>query len=587
MDDPNIGVPLLVSISPFFDDNGEFTGSVHIAKDITKQKKITQLLFDTNSRLQETSQKLFNAKKELEKKNAALRENQEMLEKQVEERTSELINANKILRNAEANLRTIIKQNTDGILIIDSKGIIRFVNNAAESLFGRKKEKLLGETFGFAAVKDEATEIEIIRKRGEMVTAEMCAVKIEWEGEMVYLASLRDVTERKKAEEKLKETMKMKSEFTSMVSHELRTPLTAIKEGIAIVLDGLSGDINEEQKELLGISKRNVDRLTRLINNVLDFQKLDAGKMEFNLEANDINQVVKDIYEMMVSSAKNLGLDLLLELDSSLPRCSFDSDKITQVLTNLVDDAIKFTEKGNIIIKTSKKNGTIHVSVSDTGCGIKKKDLSRVFGRFEQLSTGGARKTGGTGLGLAISKEIIEQHNGKIWVESASGKGSKFTFTLPIYSTENLFNTYVNDGIKEASTNDTKMSLLLISIADLDKLKRRLSNKKINSTLKDMEALLENSLHRAGNSPNRTADAVFKLSGEAFVVLADCDKENTLRVKEKLEQKLDGYLSQQNLDDKVRLLFGCATYPDDAVTGEELIKKARKFKAIVSMASSV
>ena len=438
MDDPNIGVPLLVSISPFFDDNGEFTGSVHIAKDITKQKKITQLLFDTNSRLQETSQKLFNAKKELEKKNAALRENQEMLEKQVEERTSELINANKILRNAEANLRTIIKQNTDGILIIDSKGIIRFVNNAAESLFGRKKEKLLGETFGFAAVKDEATEIEIIRKRGEMVTAEMCAVKIEWEGEMVYLASLRDVTERKKAEEKLKETMKMKSEFTSMVSHELRTPLTAIKEGIAIVLDGLSGDINEEQKELLGISKRNVDRLTRLINNVLDFQKLDAGKMEFNLEANDINQVVKDIYEMMVSSAKNLGLDLLLELDSSLPRCSFDSDKITQVLTNLVDDAIKFTEKGNIIIKTSKKNGTIHVSVSDTGCGVKKEDLSRLFTMFEQMSTGGERKTGGSGLGLAICKGIIERHNGKIWVDSVFGKGSKFTFTLPIYKIEEL-----------------------------------------------------------------------------------------------------------------------------------------------------
>jgi signal transduction histidine kinase len=124
----------------------------------------------------------------------------------------------------------------------------------------------------------------------------------------------------------------------------------------------------------------------------------------------------------------------LLELDDSLPEIGFDSDKITQVLTNLISNAMNFTKKGNIVIETSKKDGTIHVSVSDTGCGIKKKDLPRVFDRFEQLAIGGERKTGGTGLGLSISKEIIERHNGKIWLESKFGKGSKFTFILPIHS---------------------------------------------------------------------------------------------------------------------------------------------------------
>jgi len=505
-------------------------------------------------------------------------------EEVLENLNAELSKANENLKNTEANLRTMINQNADGILIIDHKGIIRFVNNAAELLFGRKKEELIGETFGFADVKDETTEIEIIRKKGEIVTAEMCTVEIEWEGEMVYLASLRDITKRKKAEKKLKETMKMKSEFISTVSHELRTPLTIIKGGIAFVLNGLAGDINEEQKELLGIAKKNVDRLARLINDVLDFQKLDSGKMKFNLEANDINQIVKDVYETMTSSAKATGLDILLELDQNLPKATFDSDKITQVLTNLVTNALKFTEKGTITIKTTKTEDAVQVSVSDTGYGIRKEDMPKLFSRFEQLGHGGDRKTGGTGLGLAISKEIIERHNGEIWLESNPGKGSKFTFTLPIYSTEGLLKKYINDGIRDASKNDTKMSLILISIADFDKLEQKLPHEKINSTLEDMEALLENSVR---HSPYRATDAVFKLSSDVFVVLANCDKENTLRVKERLEQKLDGYLTGQNLGDKIKLLFGCATYPDDATTSEDLTKKARELQPMLPMSASV
>ena len=233
---------------------------------------------------------------------------------------------------------------------------------------------------------------------------------------------------------KLKETMRIKSEFISTVSHELRTPLTSIKGGIDLVLDGLSGDINEEQKEVLGISKKNVDRLGRIINNVLDSEKLESGRMKFDIKPHNINEIARDVYEMFALTAKNAGINLLLELDDTLPEIAFDSDKITQVLTNLISNAMNFTQKGNIVIKTSKKDEAIHVSISDTSCGIKKEDLPRVFGRFEQLATGGERKTGGTGLGLSISKELIEKHNGTICVESTQGKGSMFTFTLPIHN---------------------------------------------------------------------------------------------------------------------------------------------------------
>ena len=491
------------------------------------------------------------------------------------------------LRASKTSFHNIVEKSTDGIIVVDKGGIVQFVNPAAENLFGQKSKNLVGQLFGFPVVAGEVMELDIICQDKEPGTAEMRVVETQWEDQGAWLALLRDITKRKEAEEKLKETMKMKSEFTSTVSHELRTPLTAIKEGIALVLDGLAGDINEEQEELLGIAKKNVDRLARLINDVLDFQKLDSGKMKFNLEANDINQIVKDIYEMMASPAKNLGIDILLERDQNLPKARFDNDKITQVLTNLVNNAMKFTEKGNIIIKTSKTEDGIGVSVSDTGPGIKKEDQSKVFDSFEQLGHGGERKTGGTGLGLAISKEIVERHGGRIWVESKHDKGSKFMFTLPIYSTEGLLKNYINDGIRQASMNNAKMSLVLVSIGDFDKLEQTLSHEKITSTLKDMGAILENNLRRAGNSPHRAADAVFKLPSEVLVILANCGKENTPVVRERLEQKLGDYLSQQNLNDKVRLLFGCAAYPDDAITSEELIKKAKELQAMAAVAPSV
>jgi len=242
--------------------------------------------------------------------------------------------------------------------------------------------------------------------------------------------------ERKKAERKIKEAVETKSEFLSIVSHELRTPLTAMKESVAIVLDGMAGEINDEQKSCLDIARRNIDRLARLINDVLDVQKLEAGKMKFDMKVSDINEVAEHVCKTMASSAKEKGVDLVLELDGKLPKVKFDVDRITQVLTNLINNAFKFTEKGSVIIKTGKGENVIQVSVSDSGCGINQENMPRLFKKFEQLAESGERKTGGTGLGLAICKEIIEEHKGDIWAESEMGKGSIFKFVLPIKEKE-------------------------------------------------------------------------------------------------------------------------------------------------------
>lgn len=254
--------------------------------------------------------------------------------------------------------------------------------------------------------------------------------------QVATLNILEDLSKEKEKVEQyskeLEDALRIKSDFTSMVSHELRTPLTAIKEGISLVADGTTGKLNKDQKEFLDIAKRNVDRLTRLINDVLDLQRLEAGKLFFNLQPNDINDAINEVCDMMITLVKDRALTLELKLDRKLPPVTFDKDKIIQVLMNLINNALKFTEKGGITITTHRDGNVVMVSVRDTGLGIRPEDMPRLFKRFEQLDTGTERKPGGTGLGLAISKEIIEMHGGKIWVESVFGEGTTFSFNLPI-----------------------------------------------------------------------------------------------------------------------------------------------------------
>jgi len=236
-----------------------------------------------------------------------------------------------------------------------------------------------------------------------------------------------DITARYRMEETLRDSARIKSEFTSMVSHELRTPLAAIKEGISLVLDGVTGSLNETQEKTLGIARTNVDRLNRLVNEILDFHKLESGRMEFNFAEQDLNHLVKEAWQSMHAVAEKKGLLLMIQLDSALPRMRFDRDKINQVLTNLLNNALKFTEEGMVILETSKGDNYAEVRVKDSGIGIKSDSLEKIFERFTVLEA----RDGGAGLGLAISKHIIDRHRGKIWAESELGKGSVFHFRLP------------------------------------------------------------------------------------------------------------------------------------------------------------
>jgi PAS domain S-box-containing protein len=244
----------------------------------------------------------------------------------------------------------------------------------------------------------------------------------------LILLSLEDVSKRRQAEDEFNRIFKAKSTFTSMVSHELRTPLTSLKQSINLLVKGKVGPLNPEQKKFLDIAERNLDRLVNLINNVLDFQKLESGKMTYKMEKNDINAAIKEIKEMMLSLITKKNLDFIVETEENLPETEFDKDKIIQVLTNLVNNALNATEKGYIKVTTTQTEHFIQVSVQDTGSGIKQEDMPKLFQEYEQLE----RKGGGTGLGLVISQDIILAHSGKMWAESIFGKGTTIHFVLPI-----------------------------------------------------------------------------------------------------------------------------------------------------------
>ena len=235
------------------------------------------------------------------------------------------------------------------------------------------------------------------------------------------------------ANERLKELDKLKSDFVSMVSHELKTPLAAMRTS-AQVLD--MADAGEETKrEMLDIILRNIDRQTNLVNDLLDLSRIESGRMELKIGSVSLDSVIADSIESVKQAASEGDIKLNVELSESLASVKGDREKLTQVVINLLNNAIKFTPRsGEISIKARELNGQVEVKVSDTGIGIPPEDLDSVFDKFYQVDSTLTREAGGTGLGLAICKGIIEAHNGRIWAESELGKGSTFVFTLDKWS---------------------------------------------------------------------------------------------------------------------------------------------------------
>jgi signal transduction histidine kinase len=223
-----------------------------------------------------------------------------------------------------------------------------------------------------------------------------------------------------------------KSQFLANMSHELRTPLNAILGYTELILDNIYGETPEKMREVLDRLQANGKHLLGLINDVLDLSKIEAGQLTLDLADYSLKDVVDTVISAVESLANGKKLALTADVGQNLPIGHGDGRRLAQVLLNLVGNAIKFTDKGEVAIKATAENGSFTVGVRDTGPGIATSDQSKIFEEFQQADNSATKRKGGTGLGLSIAKRIIGMHGGRIWVESDVGKGSTFAFTIPV-----------------------------------------------------------------------------------------------------------------------------------------------------------
>lgn len=349
-------------------------------------------------------------------------------------------------------LEAILKSMANAVLAFDRFGNLVLVNPVAEIFLGIAGEEVFGKPLREALPQESLKSLweALAGEKGEFlaketritnfregttrtVKANLTRVRDHLNNIIGTVLVMEDIT-------KEKEIDRMKTEFVSTTSHEIRTPLASIKESVALVFDGSTGGINETQRKFLGIAQRNIARLTSLINNVLDLSKIESGKMTLERTEVDLNKIAQDVKGTFEIEAGKKRIGLQVKLEEGLPLLQADPDRITQVLTNLVSNAVKFTPEGGQVTMATSYYGSdrkfLQASVRDTGIGIDKKDFERLFKKFGQLDASMMRRVGGTGLGLAISQEIVELHGGRIWVESDRGKGSTFSFILPVESKE-------------------------------------------------------------------------------------------------------------------------------------------------------
>jgi PAS domain S-box-containing protein len=356
------------------------------------------------------------------------------------------------VHRGKAYIENLVENAADIILSTDLEDRILTWNRGAEITLGYSKEEVIGKHLSTllppqrlhelaemrakveldGALRD--VEVESNKKDGTPIFLSLSVSSIaDGDGRIVgFLRVAKDITEKRRYEQRLKELDKLKSDFVSNVSHELRTPLTAIKGSVDNMLDGLTGELNEKQSRYLTRIKSNADRLARLINDLLDLSRIEAG-IKLNRINLSLPTVVKEVVESLGSVAAEKLINFEIKTADNDLTAWADPDRVAEVLTNLLGNAIKFSPTGgNVTVSLARSgNNWVKVSITDAGTGIRPEEANRIFDKFYQVSHPEQPKATGTGLGLPIAKALVEMHGGRIWLESQVGHGSVFSFTLP------------------------------------------------------------------------------------------------------------------------------------------------------------
>ncbi len=339
----------------------------------------------------------------------------------------------------------IIRSIDDGLVVVDADFKVADLNPAATAIFAKrrsdvvgrhvlelvKNDELLGDLRRFyesgqAPSASEAGENFLsIERDGQQrhYQFSITPVRSAGEGVLGVVLVLRDVT-------RLKELDRLKSEFVMAASHELRTPLTSMSMSVELLRENAASKLNGDERQLLEAAHEEIQRLKALVSDLLDISKIEAGKMDMQFDRTPVSMLLEKAAAMLKSQADDKGIELSFHVAENLPDVKADANKITWVLTNLISNALRYTDRGGSIRLGAEALGPqVHITVADNGAGIPYEYQSRIFDKFVQVKS--QKSVGGTGLGLAICKEIVRAHGGTIWVDSVPGQGSAFTFTIP------------------------------------------------------------------------------------------------------------------------------------------------------------
>ncbi len=444
---------------------------------VKKVRRNFQMFQDMNTKLQEEIH--FRKKVERQLQNAQLnlenlvRERTRKLEEEIAERKA----VESALRNSEMRLRAITQSANDAIITADRHGNIVSWNKGAESMFGYDEAEVIGKSLtmlmpvryrnlhqkGIRRINrgsrhriiGKTVELEGLRKDGTVFPLELSLATWRIGKDVFFTGIIRDITERKQAERALREAKeaaeaasRAKSEFLANMSHEIRTPLNGILGMIELALDT---ELQPQQREFLELAKQSAENLLLIINDILDFSKIEAGKLDLVAEPFVLREVIGETLKTLSLRAGQKQLELVYWIDPSIPvRMVGDAGRLRQILVNLVGNAIKFTEEGQIVVRVSPGPAAaedkipLNFQVIDTGIGIPEDKQEKIFDMFTQADGSTTRKYGGTGLGLAISRRLVELMQGRMWVESPvpdevvqflgnprkGGPGSVFHFTI-------------------------------------------------------------------------------------------------------------------------------------------------------------
>ncbi|MDD5491406.1 MAG: ATP-binding protein [bacterium] len=568
-----VPIPISLSCTMVRDKKNEIDGMILVGTDLRENLQLIEELNNSKTALEQYNltleEKIRERTKVLEQALQEAKESREVmlsLLEDFEENRKEMEAMQGKLLEWNEKISVLVESLNEGVIMLDENGKIAVSNEMARHLLECKDddkdcakalEILTNAGLDLSLVESWekskliSKEVKLGEDPGRILHFDIAPVFKEGKVIIGLALAFRDVTRQK-------ETERLKTEFISTVSHELRTPITCIRESIAQVVEGIKGEINPGQKEFLQIATDEIDRLTRIINDLLDVSKIEAGKVT-------LNKLEYDIVPVIQAVAKNLEIkggarQIALETHLGMPRATlfFDEDRIKQVLGNLIDNAIKFSaDQGKVDIYLMDKGREIEITVEDHGRGIAAENFHKIFDRFEQIN----RTTGpgyrGTGLGLAISKSLVEMHGGTIRVQSELAKGSKFIFTLPKLSADAVYHDLLREQVNKAKKEYENLALILI----------RLKNRPGPEGIQVMDAIEA----AARYTVRRADDQVLRFEERSLVgILVRSARPGAVSLQRRI---LDNSREKQvNIDD---LSCAIVMYPEDGNEAEELLRLAK------------